>query len=67
MKNCNRNGYRWNVNEIISLQREYELLELPIQEIALLHKRSVYSILYKLENEKFIMNFSDARGYDKLE
>jgi len=61
-----RNRYKWNVNEILSLQREYELYELTIQEIALLHKRSVFSILHKLEKEQIIVNFNDARGYDKI-
>jgi hypothetical protein len=61
-----RNRYKWNINEIISLEREYELQELNIQEIALLHKRSVFSILNKLEKEKIIVNFNDARGYDKI-
>jgi hypothetical protein len=50
----NRNGYKWNVNELLNLQREYELLELTVQEIALLHKRSTSAILYKLEAESFI-------------
>jgi hypothetical protein len=61
-----RNRYKWNVNEVLNLQREYELHELTIQEIALLHKRSVFSILNKLEKEQIIVNFSDARGYDKV-
>ena len=46
-----RNRCKWSVNEILSLQREYELYELSIQEIALLNKRSVFSILHKLEKE----------------
>ena len=37
-----RNGNKWNVNEILDLQREYELLEMDIQEIAKKHERSVY-------------------------
>ena len=61
-----RNRYKWRVNEILSLQREYELQELTIQEIALLHKRSVFSILHKLEKEQFIHNFNEARGYDQV-
>ena len=61
-----RNRYKWSVNEVLNLQREYELQELTIQEIALLHKRSVFSILNKLEKEHIIINFSDARGYDTV-
>ena len=55
-----RNRYKWSVNEVLNLQREYELQELTIQEIALLHKRSVFSILNKLEKEHIIINFSDV-------
>ena len=51
-----RHGNKWTTNEILSLQREYELLELSIPEIASRHKRSVMSILCKLECEGFIEN-----------
>ena len=61
-----RTRFKWSVNEILSLQREYELYELSIQEIALLHKRSVFSILHKLEREQIVDNFADARGFDKI-
>ena len=59
-----RSGNKWTVNEVLSLQREYELLEMTIQEIALQHSRSVEAILYKLESEEFIDNFTSARGYN---
>ena len=36
-----RHGNRWNVDEVLSLQREYELLEWTVQQIADKHKRSV--------------------------
>jgi len=49
-----RHGNKWTTNEILSLQREYELLELSIPEIANRHKRSVMSILCKLDCEGFI-------------
>ena len=49
-----RHGNKWTTNEILSLQREYELLGLSIPEIASRHKRSVMSILCKLECEGFI-------------
>jgi len=58
-----RNGNKWTVSELNSLQREYELLELTIQEIALKHERTVEAILYKLYNEQFIDEFHVARGY----
>jgi hypothetical protein len=62
--NCNRSGNKWTVNEVLSLQREYELLSMTIQEIALKHSRSVLAILYKLESEGVIANWCDAHGYD---
>jgi len=58
-----RHGLRWNVNECLLLQREYELLELTVQEIAARHGRSFEAILYKLEQEGFITSWVDARGY----
>lgn len=62
--NYTRRGNKWTVNEILSLQREYELLEMDIQEIALKHGRSVQAILYKLDKEEIINNWNDARGYN---
>lgn len=58
-----RHGNRWNVNEVLSLQREYELLEMTVQQIADKHNRSVMSILYKLHAEGFISSLLEARGY----
>jgi len=58
-----RNGNRWTVNEVLALQREYELLEWTIQEISAKHKRSIGSILFKLTAEGFIPSWNDARGY----
>lgn len=57
---------KWTVNELLSLQREYELLEMDIFDIALKHNRTPNAILYKLNDENFIDCFSDARGYDKF-
>jgi hypothetical protein len=62
-----RAGNRWNINEILMLQREYELLEMSIQEIALRHQRSVDSILFKLEREGFIENWNVARGIKEFD
>jgi len=60
---CKRHYFKWNINELIALQREYELLELSIQEIAKLHQRSVKSILCKLDQENFIRNWNEAKGF----
>jgi hypothetical protein len=59
-----RNGNRWTVNEVLSLQREYELLEWNIQRIALKHERTERAILFRLESEGFIASWNDARGFD---
>lgn len=62
-----RHYNRWTINEILSLQREYELLEWTIQEIAYKHQRSVRAILCKLEAEGFIGSWDDARGFNSKE
>ena len=58
-----RHGNRWNVDEVLSLQREYELLEWTVQQIADKHKRSVLSIVHKLHSEGFTDGLFQARGY----
>jgi hypothetical protein len=62
--NSKRHFFKWNTNELITLQREYELLELPIQEIANRHQRSINAILCRLEKENFIRSWCDAKGFD---
>ena len=65
MRNGNkRNGNKWTVNEVLALQREYELLEWTIQEISAKHQRSIGSILFKLSAEGFIPSWNDARGFN---
>ena len=59
-----RNGNRWTVNELLSLQREYELLEWNIQKIAIKHQRTERAILFRLESEGIITSWNDARGFD---
>jgi len=58
-----RHYKKWSINEVIQLQREYELLQLSIQEIAKRHKRSVRAILCKLEKEKIILDWYEAKGF----
>jgi len=65
MNNCKRFGNKWTINEVLSLQREYELLEMSVEDIAIRHQRSVTAILYKLKNEGMIYEFSDVSGYAK--
>ena len=48
---ANRHGFRWNINECLRLQREFELLQLDLFEIASLHGRTVNAIMWKLDAE----------------
>lgn len=54
---------KWTINEILRLEREYDLLELDVHTIARLHQRSANSIAFKLYNENFISNIKEARGF----
>ena len=58
-----RANIKWNINEVLKLQREYELLGMDIDEIAARHERSVDGIAYKLKSEGFIDKLENARGY----
>jgi hypothetical protein len=53
MSTYSRSGFKWNINEIISLQREFELLEWSIDDIAVKHKRTPNAIMFKLDQESF--------------
>ena len=53
MSTSNRFGNRWTINECLQLQREFELLELSIDEIATRHKRTPNAIMIKLSQEGF--------------
>jgi hypothetical protein len=46
-----RSGFKWNINECLRLHREFELLQLSIDEISVLHERTPKSIMYKLDSE----------------
>ena len=59
MTDCKRFGKKWTTPEVLNLQREYELLKLSVEEIAIRHKRSVKSILLKLDAE----GFTDCLGF----
>ena len=59
-----RCGYKLSINELLNLQREYELLEWTIQDIATKHKRTVRAILCRLEDEGFITSWQEARGIE---
>ena len=48
-----RSGFRWSINEVLALQREFELLGLTIDEIAQKHNRTANAIIFKLDQEGF--------------
>lgn len=58
-----RHCKRWSVNELLSLEREYDLLELSVDQISQKHGRTVNSILFKLQDEGLINNWNEARGF----
>jgi hypothetical protein len=47
----NRTGKRWTINETLSLQRQFELLNLSIDEMAAKHQRTPNAIMFKLDYE----------------
>ena len=53
MSTRNRIGNKWTINEVLSLQREYELLGWNIDQIAEKHGRTANAIMYKLDQEGF--------------
>ena len=53
MTTYRRAGAKWTINECLKLQREFELLNLSVEEIAVLHERSPQAIMYKLDAEGF--------------
>ena len=67
MTTYRRSGFKWNINELLSLQREYELSEWTVQQIAEKHQRSVEAILFRLESEGFISSWNTARGYNQID
>jgi hypothetical protein len=62
----NRIGYKWNINECLRLQREFELLCLTIDEIAVRHKRTPKAIMFKLDEEGFATYTDLYNGYHGL-
>jgi len=46
-----RHAKRWTINEVLKLQREHELLQLSVEEIALNHQRTERAIICKLVSE----------------
>jgi len=54
----------WSTSEINKLCNEYEVKNLPIAEIAKLHKRGEYAILHMLAKEGVILeSWADVKGW----
>jgi hypothetical protein len=53
MDKCKRFRKRWTIKECLDLQREFELLQLSIDDIALRHKRTPGAIMFKLDEQSF--------------
>ena len=51
MTDYKRFGNRWTINECLQLHREFDLLELSIDEIAQRHQRTPNAIMIKLDSE----------------
>lgn len=52
-----RNNFKWTIPEVLMLEREYLLLNLPLSEISRRHKRTNSAILHKIMSENlFILN-----------
>ena len=51
MDNCKRFRKNWTIKECLNLQREFELLKLSIDEIALKHQRTPNAIMFKLDEQ----------------
>lgn len=64
MSTNKRHGNKWTINEVLSLQREYELLEWSVYEIAEKHERTVMAIMSKLQKENIIESWNEARGFN---
>jgi hypothetical protein len=58
-----RHNKKWTTNEVENLHREYELLEMSVEDIADSHERTCFSILHKLEKEGIIDRWENARGW----
>jgi hypothetical protein len=67
MQQHKRANKKWTINEALKLQREYELLGMDVNQIAIAHERSANAIAHRLEHEKIIDKWSDARGYKEVD
>ena len=61
-----RHRFKWSINEILTLHREYELLGLRIQDIANNHERTFDAIIHKLIEEDIFCDM-DINELDDFE
>jgi hypothetical protein len=66
MTTYKRFGNRWTVNECLQLQREFELLNLSIDEISVRHQRTPNAIMLKLDQENLADYNVLYSNYNKL-
>jgi len=64
MNTHKRAGKKWTINETLSLEREFDLLNLSLQEMASRHKSTEQAILFKLESEGFIDCWDKVNGFN---
>lgn len=63
-----RSGKKWSINEILRLEREWELLGYSVIKIADLHQRTPKSIYYKLAEEEIAdYNEIESRIFNDIE
>lgn len=64
MNTHKRAGKKWTITETLSLEREFDLLNLSLQEMASRHKRTEEAILFKLESEGLIDCWDKVSGFN---
>ncbi len=47
-------GKKWSINQGLAVERDFDLLKLPVDKIATKHGRSIGSIIFKLMNDNVI-------------
>lgn len=56
-----RHGLKWTTKEVLQLEREVDLLQLSVDEIADLHGRSPRAIDFKIMQEKELQDDNISR------
>ena len=67
MQQHKRANRKWTINEVLKLQREYELVGMDVNQIAIAHGRTANAIAHRLEHEEIIDKWSDAKGYKEVD